>query len=106
MLLVGDLPDYTCFAGTTIQEVFETQPAIRDACEKSISDHAASFESDIDAAMRASGISGDWTAQSLALYTQAVIQGASVLAKARGGPQIAIDCLDHLRPYLELLFTD
>jgi TetR/AcrR family transcriptional repressor of nem operon len=45
-----------------------------------------------------------WSATSLALYTQAVIQGAFVLAKAKNGPDVAIDCLTHLRRYLQLLF--
>jgi TetR/AcrR family transcriptional repressor of nem operon len=46
----------------------------------------------------------DWTAKSLALHTQAVIQGAFILAKATGGAQIAADSIDHLIRYLELLF--
>jgi TetR/AcrR family transcriptional regulator, transcriptional repressor for nem operon len=46
----------------------------------------------------------DWTAKSLALHTQAVIQGAFILAKATGGAEIAADSLDHLRSYIEMLF--
>jgi TetR/AcrR family transcriptional regulator, transcriptional repressor for nem operon len=34
-----------------------------------------------------------------------VIQGAFILAKAKGGPDAAIDCLGHLRRYIELLFA-
>jgi len=49
-------------------------------------------------------VDGEWTAVSLALYTQAVIQGSFILAKARHGPQVAADCLDHLHRYIELLF--
>ncbi len=103
-LLTGELPEYTCLAGTIIQEIYGTNSAIRDAYEKTISDHAALLEPDIAAAMSGSNLSVQWTANSLALYTQAVIQGAFVLAKARNGPQVAIDCLDHLRRYLEMLF--
>ena len=33
-----------------------------------------------------------------------MIQGAFVLAKAKGGPEIAAECLDHLRRYLESQF--
>jgi len=104
-LLAGELPEYTCLAGTMVQEVYATQPAIRDACEKTIRDHAAQLEPDIAAAMDEYGISAEWSAESLALYTQAVIQGAFVLAKAKNGPQVALDCLDHLRRYFEMLFT-
>jgi len=46
-----------------------------------------------------------WTAASLALHTQAVLQGAFILAKARGGAQVAADTIDHLRRYVELLFN-
>jgi TetR/AcrR family transcriptional repressor of nem operon len=49
-------------------------------------------------------VDGEWTAVSLALYTQAVIQGSFILAKAQHGPQVAADCLDHLHRYIELLF--
>ena len=100
----GEARDFTCFAGTTVQEVHETHPAIRDACSKTMLGHAATLESDIAAAMRQYGVAGSWTASSLALHTQAVIQGAFVLAKATQDPTIALASLDHLRRYLELLF--
>jgi TetR/AcrR family transcriptional repressor of nem operon len=60
---------------------------------------------DIEEAMREHGIRADWTAESLALYTQATIQGAFILAKAKNGVAIAGECIDHLRRYLELLFA-
>ncbi|RYG75472.1 TetR/AcrR family transcriptional regulator [bacterium] len=104
-ILQGELVDYTCFVGTMVQEVYESHPALREACEKSISGHAETLEHDIAAAMQQHHVSGSWTAQSLALYTQSVIQGAFVLAKAQGGPDVATACLDHLRHYLELLFS-
>jgi TetR/AcrR family transcriptional repressor of nem operon len=46
----------------------------------------------------------DWTAESLALYTQATIQGAFILAKAKHNREVAAASIDHLRRYLELLF--
>jgi TetR/AcrR family transcriptional repressor of nem operon len=55
--------------------------------------------------MRQRGIQADWTAESLALYTQASIQGAFILAKAKQSPAVAIAAIDHLRRYLELLFN-
>jgi TetR/AcrR family transcriptional repressor of nem operon len=104
-ILQGKLPEYTCLVGTMVQEVYDSYPALRQACEKSISDHAATIEKDIAQAMRERGIDAEWTAQSLALYTQAVIQGAFVLAKAKNSPQVTADCLDHLRRYLQQLFS-
>ena len=104
-MLQGKLPEFTCLVGTMVQEVYDTHPAIRAACDKSISEHAATLKPDIAECMRMYGVTADWTASSLALYTQAVIQGAFILAKAKGGPAVAADCMDHLRRYLNLLFA-
>ena len=103
-LLTGELPDYTCFVGTMLQEVYATHPAIGAACARSISGHARSLEGDIRAAMQRYGVAGDWTAESLALHTQCVVQGAFILAKATGGAAAARDSLEHLGRYLALLF--
>lgn len=103
-ILRGELPQFTCLVGTMVQETFSSAPAIRDACERSISGHAASLEPLIEAAMAQHNIKADWSAKSLALHTQAVIQGGFILAKAKGGPEMAADSIDHLRRYIELLF--
>jgi TetR/AcrR family transcriptional regulator, transcriptional repressor for nem operon len=103
-LLQGGVPEFSCLVGTMVQETYETTPAIRDACDRSISGHAATLEADIESAMRDRGMCPDWTAKSLALHTQAVLQGAFILAKAKGGAEIAADSIDHLIRYLELLF--
>ncbi|HVA13576.1 MAG TPA: TetR/AcrR family transcriptional regulator [Stellaceae bacterium] len=103
-ILTGDVPEFTCLVGTMVQEVYETYPEIRDACDASISGHAAKVETDIAEAMNFHRIRADWTAQSLALHTQAVLQGAFILAKAKGGAEIAAASIDHLRRYIEFLF--
>ncbi|SOC85296.1 transcriptional regulator, TetR family [Ensifer adhaerens] len=103
-LLAGEVAEFTCVAGTMVQETFETSGAIREACDRSISGHAATLEADIAAAVHARGMTPDWTPASLALHTQAVIQGAFILAKAKGGPQVAVDSIDHLIRYIKLLF--
>ena len=103
-LLQGEVPDFTCVVGTMVQEVYETCPEIRDACEASISVHVAKIEGDIAEAIKLHGIDADWTAKSLALHTQAVVQGAFILAKARDSAEIAAASVDHLRRYVELLF--
>ncbi len=105
-LLMGDLPDFTCLVGTMVQETYGTHPAIRQACDASISGHADTLVPDIQAAISQRGIRGDWTAESLALYTQATIQGAFILAKAKLSRDVAAQCIDHLRRYLELLFSE
>lgn len=102
-LLTGPVESFSCLAGTMVQEAFATSPAIRAACNNSISGHARTLESDIAAAMAEHGVVGV-SAQSLALHTQAVLQGAFVLAKARGGRRVALDSVDHLKRYFSLLF--
>jgi TetR/AcrR family transcriptional repressor of nem operon len=104
-LLIGELPDFTCLAGTMVQEVYDTHPAIRDACNRSISEHAATLVPDIEEAMRQRDMLPDWTAESLALYTQVTLQGAFILAKAQHNREVAAASVDHLRRYLELLFS-
>lgn len=103
-LIQGTPAQFTCLAGTMVQEVFATCPSIREACAKSIFCHAASLEADIAAAMAARGIVGDWTAASLARHTQAVLQGAFILAKAGDDRSLAIESVEHLERYLHLLF--
>ncbi len=103
-ILTGELPEFTCFAGTVIQEVYETHPQISAACEANIAAHARTLEVDVRDAMRKHQTVGSWTAESLALHIQGVIQGAFILAKAKGSAAVAAQSLDHLRRYLELLF--
>lgn len=103
-LIIGNLAKFTCFAGTLIQETYGTHPEIRDACEQSISQHASKLEPDIGEAILKYRVNGDWTPRSLALHMQGVTQGAFILAKAKQEPELATECLNHLRHYIELLF--
>jgi TetR/AcrR family transcriptional repressor of nem operon len=103
-ILQGELADFTCLVGTMVQETFDTSPLIREACKRSIIQHAAEVESDIAEAMQLYAIDAQWTAKSLALYTQAVIQGAFILAKATQSHVVAADCIDHLHRYVKTLF--
>jgi len=67
--------------------------------------HAATLVPDIEAAIRQRGMTPDWTPESLALYTQASIQGAFILAKAQHSRETAVTAIAHLRRYIELLFN-
>jgi TetR/AcrR family transcriptional repressor of nem operon len=104
-LLTGEVAEFTCLVGTMVQETFESSPAIRAACDASISGHAAKIEADIGEAMRQRGLRAEWTARSLAMHTQAVLQGAFILAKAKDDAKIAAASIDHLRRYIEYLFN-
>ena len=103
-LLKGNVPEFTCLVGTMVQEAYDTNPAIRAACNASISGHAENVAADIAEAMNRYKVKADWTAESLALHTQAVLQGAFILAKAKGGAQVAAESIDHLARYIQLLF--
>lgn len=104
-ILQGRPPEFTCLLGTMVQETFESHPVIREACDTHISAHAAEVAKDIAAAKSRYAPDATWSAEGLGLYTQAVIQGAFILAKAKGGPEVASECLGHLRRYLEMLFN-
>jgi len=103
-LLEGDIWEWSCFAGTTIQETHETFPAIRDACARSIGSHLFMLRALIDDALRETAVPGLDSA-SLAIHIQAVVQGAFVMAKASQDRQSAADALGHLYRYVELLFS-
>jgi TetR/AcrR family transcriptional repressor of nem operon len=103
-ILRGNVPEFTCLVGTMVQEVYEIYPSIRKACDASISAHAAKVEADIAEAIKRHGIRAKWTAHSLALHTQAVLQGAFILAKTKRDAAVAVESVDHLRRYVELLF--
>lgn len=100
-LLRGEMPDFTCLLGTMVGETYATHPAIRAACDEYIRHHAAGVANDIADAKQACAPGAPWSAESLALFTQAVIQGAFILAKAHQDPGVAADCLAHLRRYIE-----
>ncbi|MGF6174326.1 TetR/AcrR family transcriptional regulator [Ensifer sp. 4252] len=103
-IILGEIAEFTCLVGTLAQEVYASAPDIRDACARSIFGHTTTLEADIEAARRDRGITGDWTAESLARHTQAVIQGGFVLAKAGNDPELARESLDHLGRYIRHLF--
>jgi TetR/AcrR family transcriptional repressor of nem operon len=103
-LIEGGTAEFTCLLGTMIQEVHETSPAIRDAAFAAVTRHAATLESDFAAAIARHGAPPGVTAAGLALHTQAVIQGAFIVAKGSGDPADARATIDHLRRYVALLF--
>lgn len=104
-ILQGELPAFTCLLGTMVQETYETHPAIRNACDRHIGEHAANLTRDIAEAKKRYAPRARRSVESLALFTQATIQGAFILAKAKGGSDVADECLAHLRRYLVLLFS-
>lgn len=104
-ILRGDLPEFTCLVGTMVQEVYTSHPEIKEACFNSIFQHAKTLEADIVEAKKLYAPKAKWTPKSLALHTQAVLQGAFILAKASGDVKLAADSVNHLENYIHLLFN-
>lgn len=103
-LLEGEIAEYTCLVGTMVQEVHESSPEIRDACSRSITSHAETLEPDFAEALASSSNGKNVNARTLALHTQAVLQGAFILAKATQDVGAAVASIGHLRAYCEFLF--
>jgi TetR/AcrR family transcriptional repressor of nem operon len=103
-IIQGKLEDFTCLLGTMVQEAYETSPRIRAACDEAISVHAERVAEDIAAAKKLYAPDANWDPQELALFTQVVLQGSFILAKAKHGPEMAEAAILHLRHYIEFLF--
>lgn len=103
-LAEGPLEEITCFAGTTLQETFATSEPIRAAAGESISAHVATLVPHFEAAIRQYPPREPADAADLALFTQTVLQGAYVMAKARGSSEPVQAALLHLKRYLAQLF--
>jgi TetR/AcrR family transcriptional repressor of nem operon len=103
-IITGTTAEFACLAGTMIQEVHDTSDAIREACGRAILGHAATLVADIEAARQQQGVTAGWSADSLARHTQAVLQGAFILAKAGNDAALARESVDHLERYIRLLF--
>lgn len=104
-LIQGKLPEFTCLGGTLVQEIYQSSPSMRDACATSILGHCGTLEPDMLAALTACGLEHSVSAASLARHTQAVVQGAFIMAKAADDPEVARESVDHLERYLRLLFS-
>jgi TetR/AcrR family transcriptional regulator, transcriptional repressor for nem operon len=104
-IVQGDLADVTCLLGTMVQETYDSHPAIRAACREGIESHARTLVPMIAQAKALYAPLADWNAENLALYTQAALQGAFILAKAQGDSNIAVQFIAHLRNYVQGLLT-
>lgn len=102
-LVQGELPEFTCLLGTLVQETFASHPQLRAACDAGVQAHAQTLVSTIDQARQLYAPQADWNPEDLARHTQAVLQGAFVMAKAAGQPGPVIDAISHLRRYIWLL---
>lgn len=103
-MLDGPVEEFTCFVGTMVQESFVSNPAIRAACEASISAYCERLAEDVAAAIERHGVVKGVTALGLARHVQAVLQGSFILAKAQNDPAIARESIGHLKRYVRMIF--
>jgi TetR/AcrR family transcriptional repressor of nem operon len=102
-ILAQPIPDFSCVAGTSVQEAFESSPPIRTAAERSIRSGFGHVLPHLEQALAANPVPGV-TAESLAQQFQIATQGGIILAKALNDPAPAREAFDHLERYLRLLF--
>ena len=104
-MIAGPAEDYSCFVGTMVQEAFATSDALREASGASITAYGERLAQDFKQAIDRYGIADGITALGVAYHVQAVLQGAFVLAKAKGDPAYARDTVAHLKRYVSMLFA-
>lgn len=102
-ILEQPVADFSCVAGTTVQETFATHPAIRDAAADSIRSGMEHVRPHLAEALAARPVPGA-TAHDLAAFVQVAVQGGIVLAKAVGDAAPARAAFDQVERYLRLLF--
>jgi TetR/AcrR family transcriptional regulator, transcriptional repressor for nem operon len=102
-ILGQPIPEFSCVAGTSVQEAYETSPAMRQAAARSIASGFEHVRPHLVAALAAHPVPGV-TADSLARQFQVAVQGGIILAKALNDPAPAREAFDHLERYLRLMF--
>ena len=104
-IATGEVAEFTCYAGTSLQECYGSSDAIRNAAYQSIAGHSARLAEDLDKAIAKYGAPEGVTGMSLGLYTQAALQGAFILAKGQDDAAPVHDAIADLRRYVLMLFN-
>jgi TetR/AcrR family transcriptional repressor of nem operon len=102
-ILGQPIAEFSCVAGTSVQEAFESSPPMRAAAARSIASGVDHVRPHLAAALAAHPVPGV-TAEDLARQFQVAVQGGIILAKAFDDPAPAHAAFDHLERYLRLLF--
>lgn len=91
----------SCLAGTTVQEVSETNPVLRDAAQGCFDQGRQFFQSLLDDACLSRGVNLDTA--SLANHWMCTMQGALLLWKASRDDRMIAESFGHFRSYLQTL---
>jgi TetR/AcrR family transcriptional repressor of nem operon len=94
----------SCLAGTTVQEISETNPVLREAAHRCLHRGEAYFKTLLEAASSSRRVQVDTT--SLAELWMGTIQGSLLLAKASRDPTVIQRNLTHLKLYIAGLLSE
>jgi TetR/AcrR family transcriptional repressor of nem operon len=88
----------SCLAGTLVQEISETHPALREGAQVCFATGEKAFSALVEAAFKSRKKKAD--AGSLARLWFAALQGSLVLAKAGRDERVILESLRHVREYI------
>ncbi|MGD9635036.1 MAG: TetR/AcrR family transcriptional regulator [Pirellulales bacterium] len=91
----------SCLAGTTVQEVSESNPVLREAAQECFAKGERYFQTLLNAACRSRGLKLDTA--SLAELWMGTVQGSLLLAKASQDPAVIGRNLAHFKSYFQKL---
>jgi len=93
----------SCLAGTTVQEVSDTHPNLREAAQVCFVNGEARFRALLDAACQSKQKSLDNA--SLAKLWMAAIQGSFILCKASRDESVVSSTMTHVKEYIRKLLS-
>lgn len=102
-LIAGDIAEFTCPLGVIVQEIHDSHPDLREACHDALARHIAIVERMVADAKQRYAPAADWRPADIAAFTQSVLQGGFVLAKAEGRAEPAVRAVENLRRFIALL---
>lgn len=93
-----------CLLGFFSQELCDTNPSIRAACNKGFADWAKSLGEEMAKAKAKHAPSAAFNPRELAEHLIAVMEGSMIIGKARGDMSVVARNLRHVKAYLTSLF--
>ena len=92
-----------CLVGIFAQELADIQPDVRKVCAESFSNWTEQLRELLEEAKRRRAPRVDFDARSVAYHLFAVLEGALILQKATGRPEVVVEHVMHYRRYVESL---
>ena len=99
----GPSVEQGCLLGAFAQELCDSSPKIRDACEQGFAAWTSAFAEELASAKARYAPRAAWDPEELAEHFIAILEGSMILGKAGRGKQVVARHLHHYRRYLEHL---